>query len=181
MNCGRFERWLNEGMPARGSGRAHAHAARCPICAGRVEEARALDGFLEFAAPPAAPPHFADRVIARIAAEGQAPVVPRALVNPAPPLARWLGILTDPAFTVSIASTSALLGLWRAARVVARVFPGIPVAAALGSLYASLPRFSLSLSPLGEWMLVAGILPLVVWGSLLLSRWTEQVVRRAPR
>lgn len=177
MNCDRVERWLNEGLPVRGSGRAHAHAARCPICAGRIVEARALDAFLAFASPPAAAAHFADSVMARIVTERPVLTTQHAPAHAAPTPARWLAILTDPAVTISVASVSVLLGLWRVLRVVARVFPGIPVAAALGSLHLSSPRISLPLSPLGEWMLLLGVVPLVVWGCLLLSRWAEQVVR----
>jgi hypothetical protein len=42
MNCDGVERWMNVGMPVAGSRRTHAHAASCPICAGRLEEALAL-------------------------------------------------------------------------------------------------------------------------------------------
>jgi hypothetical protein len=165
-------------MPAPGSGAAHAHAARCPICAGRIEEARALDAFLAFAAPPPAPLRFSDQVMARIAAEGPSPAAHRAAVLPTHRLARWLGILTDPAFTVSIAMASALLGLSKTALVVARAFPAIPGAAALTSLHLSAPRVELPLSPLGQWALLLSVAPFIVWGSLLLARWTEHAVPR---
>ncbi len=187
MNCGALERWLDDGMPVAGSRRAHAHAARCPICAGRLEQALALEAFLEFAAPPPAPPDFATRAMARIALEASpAPRVPatsraEAVARPARPAAGWVGVLAEPAFTASVAVASALLASWKAAQVVARALPELPGAALLGPLRVPWPRVTLGLSPLGEWMLLLSLLPLVAWGSLVLSRRIEETVRPRTR
>ncbi len=181
MNCDALERWLDEGMPEAGSRRAHDHAARCPICAGRLEEALALEAFLEFAAPQAAPPRFAERAMERIALE--APPAPRLAAAPRPawrparPAAGWLGVLAEPAFTASVAVASVLLASWKAAQVAARTLPEIPGTALLSSIRISWPRVSLGLSPLGEWMLLLALLPLVAWGSLFLSRRIEETIR----
>jgi hypothetical protein len=65
MRCDQLERWLDEGMPARNSAAASAHAAGCPRCSGAMRAAEALEVMLA-AAPPPAPAGMAMRVMERV-------------------------------------------------------------------------------------------------------------------
>ena len=65
MRCDQFDRWLDEGMPARYSAAARAHAAGCARCSGAMRAAEALEVMLA-AAPPPAPAAMAMRVMERV-------------------------------------------------------------------------------------------------------------------
>ncbi len=65
MRCDQLERWLDEGMPARNSAAARAHAAGCARCSGAMRAAEALEVMLA-AAPPPAPAAMAMRVMERV-------------------------------------------------------------------------------------------------------------------
>jgi hypothetical protein len=64
-DCGRFARWLDDGMPAAEAPAHAAHAVGCAACAAALADARALDRVLERALA-AAPEGFADRVMERL-------------------------------------------------------------------------------------------------------------------
>jgi hypothetical protein len=65
MRCDQFDRWLDEGMPARHSAAARAHAAECARCSAAMRAAEALEVMLA-AAPPPAPAAMATKVMERV-------------------------------------------------------------------------------------------------------------------
>lgn len=78
MNCGDFERSLNDGMDARDASPpgltevTEAHAAVCPPCRKLAARYLALNRAVRRAVPPPdLPPGFADRVLAASAREGR--------------------------------------------------------------------------------------------------------------
>lgn len=68
MNCRDFDRWLDQGMPARTAVAAENHRSICPVCSRAFETQRTLDALLP-GVPGAATPRLIDSVMARVSSE----------------------------------------------------------------------------------------------------------------
>ena len=165
MNCAAVERWLNEGMPARGLATARAHAAGCPLCAPRLAAAVRAESILAETArgTPPAPAGFADRVLARIGAE--APLRPPAVARTAPAAMRiprgaawWIRAGADPAIAVAIAVATVFLGVTQVAVFLARR----PIALPPPALDWSAAREALGGTPLAQAALAVSAVGLVL-------------------
>jgi hypothetical protein len=132
MDCGTFERWLDQGMPAEDAAAARRHAADCRRCAVSLAEYDAIEALL--AAPAAhAPAGFSERVMARIST-GPLPV-PVAPV--AGTVAWWLRAAMDPAAVLALALAALLTwrwdSLWALASAASGAIAGWPVGGPGGS------------------------------------------------
>lgn len=188
--CDGVERWLNEGMPARGLAAAQAHARRCPACDHAIAAAVTLEAMLAGAGAglPAAPAGFTDAVMARIDAE---PETARAEAAPvaAPPW--WLVLAAEPAAAVALAVVPAVLGIAlylpsvRDAIVSsAKLATTSSVSTALGGISAvSADASGLlnAMSPAARMLLAVGLVPLLLWGGFAASTWLASALspRRA--
>jgi hypothetical protein len=114
MRCDRLDRWLDEGMPARHSAAARAHAAGCARCTGALRAAEVIEVMLA-AAPPPAPAAMAMKVMERVESVERArqrlAASERAWApGPGRPWARWASALAqEPAAVVAIALTPVFL------------------------------------------------------------------------
>jgi hypothetical protein len=175
MSCGAFTHWLDEGMPEEGRASARAHAAGCAACRRALEAAERVEALLASPAP-AAPGGFADRVLARIAAEPRA----RPLAAPRPAARRlpwWSWIGAEPALPVALAIGSVLLGLVRAVSVLVTV----PIRIPLPAIDWSGVRGALSGPPLQVALVSASLLTPVIVLSLGLYFSIQGMVRSGSR
>jgi hypothetical protein len=175
MNCEAFTHWLDEGMPEEGRTSARAHAAGCAACRRALEAAGRMEALLAGPAP-AAPAGFADRVLARIAAEPGAR--PHVVTRPAArrlPWWSWIG--AEPALPVALAIGSVLLGLVRAVSVLAT----LPIRVPLPAIDWSGVRGALSGPPLQVAVVSAALLTPVIVLSLGIYFSIQGMVRPGSR
>jgi hypothetical protein len=166
VNCGAFERWLDDGGPGALSTAARAHAAACPHCGRALRAARTIEVLL--AAPPTAEARgdFTGRVMARVdgarrdAFAAWTPLAPAAGL---PPL--WMRLLAEP---------SVLLALALAAVVALATGPGLAALGAALQQERAMP--ALAPGPAGyvpwlvaAWLLALAAAPLVRWAERLTS------------
>jgi len=178
MDCSRFERWLDDGMPGdeASRGAAERHAVSCPACAAAAEAARSVEVLLA-ASPAATPPGFAGRVMVRVRA-GERLRASVARIPPAPAMSWWIRALSDPAAAVTF--TLGVLCLMIAGR--SHALAGIlsPLLRAASVLVAS----SLEgpgtgpVRPAVQAGIALGILPIAVLASFPLYRWSAGLFRR---
>jgi len=178
--CDGVERWLNEGMPARGLAAAQAHARRCPGCDQAIAAAVALEAMLADAATrtPSAPAGFTDAVMARIDAE---PMTARAQAAPvtAPPW--WLVLAAEPAAAVALAVVPAVLAIAlylpsvRDALVstvrLATTSSVTTTLSGISAVSADASGFLNAMSPAARMILAVGLVPLLLWGWFAASTW----------
>ena len=105
--CDQFQRWLDAGMPERGSAAAGAHAQACASCATSLAAARELEQLL--AGAVAAPPQFSERVMGRIEALERARTGEPQLAGS--PLDWWVRAAAQPA--AALAFVLAGLVTWK--------------------------------------------------------------------
>ena len=174
MDCGHFERWLDDGQPQAAAAGAHAHADSCAHCAAALASARALDAALERYAATA-PAGFTARVMERVprARAGR----PLAWVEP-DALPWWVRAAAEPAAALSLAL--AALVLWKyatLARFAAAAFETLASPAVAGFLrQVASPRLTLDLSRFSDPFVLAGLalagLPLAWWAGIAVYHWS---------
>jgi len=181
MNCADLKRWLNEGMPQGSERDAREHAGRCAGCATSLRAQLEIEALLsgESRGRVETPPRFVDRVMAEVLAADRS--APRIELWPALPALPWWALAAADPATVLACVLVALLA-WRIDWLgdLARL------AGNLGSRYVT--------QPLGQTWSTMGLdrpavtlgfeliaIPALAWGSLLLFRWTERILRRSAR
>jgi hypothetical protein len=174
MDCGRFERWLDEGMGAEVGAEGPAHAASCARCGAALAAARALDAALERSAT-VAPAGFAERVMERVALARQA----RFLARLEPEVLPWgVRAAAEPATALSLAL--AALVLWQypvLARFTVSAFQALasPAVATFMQQLAA-PRLALDLSAFSDPFVFTGLvlagLPFAWWAGLAVYHWS---------
>jgi hypothetical protein len=185
MDCGRFERWLDEGMGADAGAEGHAHAASCARCAAALATARALDAALERSAL-VAPAGFAGRVMERVARARMARLL--AWIEPEV-LPWWVRAAAEPATALSLALGALVLWqyptLARFAAAAFQVLASPAVAAFMQQLAA--PRLTIDLSISSDPFVFTGLvlagLPFAWWAGLAVYHWSgdPQTLRAARR
>jgi hypothetical protein len=168
MNCDRFARWLDDGMPSREAASMLTHARDCVRCARALAAAQALERVLVADAPaaPALSADFTATVMSRLdLSRPAAAATPRRAPS-------WLPLALDPTLLASVA-TAVLLVVEHAA-VESALRLGAARAQALGawigpagaSITAQFARLAivtqLRQAPGGDWALIALALTLVV-------------------
>jgi hypothetical protein len=185
MDCGYFERWLDDGMPQTASAEAGAHAASCARCAAALADARALDAALaRYAAT--VPAGFTERVMERVA-HARAARTPAWIEPDALPW--WVRAAAEPAAALSLAL--AALVLWNyatLARFAAAAFQGLASPAVAGFVrQVAEPRLTLDLTMFSNPFVFAGLilagLPFAWWAGLAVYHWSgdPQALRTARR
>ena len=174
MDCGRFARWLDDGMPRAEADEAGAHASSCERCAASLAAARRLDAALA-AASARAPAEFTERVMERVARARSARVLG---VVEADALPWWVRAAAEPAAALSLAL--AALVLWQ--RVPLAHYAGLALRAlADPTVTASmdrilLPRLTLDLGVFANPFVVSGLalaaMPLAWWAGLAVYHWS---------
>lgn len=181
LDCAAFERWLDEGRPAAGARAMRAHAEGCARCARALAAALELDAALARPALAAAPADFTATVMRRVrqvrlarAAAGALPVTPA--------LAWWVRVAADPVTALALVLAAGLLWgrepLWALAAALSHRLT------ALGSLSLDLPgaaRVTIEApaaiqaftSPTVLLGLGVALVPVVLWASWSLYRWSE--------
>jgi len=173
-DCGRFARWLDEGMPADEAAAHEAHGTACASCAASLARARALDRALDLALA-AAPAGFADRVMERVARARRRRLATLAEFDALP---WWVRAMADPAAV--LAAVLAALVLWqyplltRLSPVVWRLLSGSALSGALRlpHLPASWPGLGIFADPYALAGLALAGLPLAWWAGLAICRWS---------
>jgi len=187
MDCDRFQRWLDDGMPEAGlapgdgAGPALAHAAGCRRCGAALAAERELDAILARPAC-AAPVGFADRVMERVARARSARIA--ALVE-ADAMPWWVRAAAEPVAAIALAL--AALVLWQRdaiTRFSAWALQMLGHPAVVHALRAvEQPRISLDLSLLTHPFVLTGftlaMLPLAWWAGLAVYHWSGDSSLRA--
>ncbi len=183
--CDELNRWLDEGMLAKGAATARAHAASCAACTEALEAFETLERTL--ALPAVAIPEgtaFTARVMeqVRAAAPLAVPEMPR--------VPQWLAILREPGFAVAVAAAVALILTPAAVRLYVGQSVALPLTVAFQSLGAQLgatlagwfdpASFVGRLNPLSRVTILAGFTPLLVWAGLWMFGAVERLVRGVP-
>ena len=175
MNCTRFDRWLDEGMPAAVAARALTHAATCSRCEQAQRTALEVEALLALEPVPA-PPALRDAVLTRIAAGqrfGAAEVKSRALQPD--PLPWWVRAAAEPRVAVGLAAAVVLYrGVGEVASLVANA--GSVFGTSLGSLT---PQFPPLVNPVSWFGLACAAVPVSLLGSMALYRGADAWIQRA--
>jgi hypothetical protein len=193
VNCDEVDRWLDEGGAEIGRAAVLLHARSCRRCARSLAAADALESTLS-TAPPAAPPGFADRVMARIAASprvrARVPVMD--LLPFLQPFPWWVRLALEPATLLAALLACVLavrgdallalarggavqLAVWLAQSAPPTLLPPGPAGPA-NSLVAML------LQPTVLTCLVLAAAPLIFMGSRALFGWSAALAGpRHPR
>jgi hypothetical protein len=185
MDCERFERWLDEGLPAEMGAAVHAHAAACARCAAALDAARALDAALERSAV-VAPAGFDARVMERVARARLARLLAWAEPDALP---WWVRAAAEPATALSLVLGA--LALWQyptLARLATASFQALasPAVATFVRQLAT-PRITLDLSVFSDPFVFTGLilaaLPFAWWAGLGVYHWSgdPQALRTARR
>jgi hypothetical protein len=200
MRCDQFDRWLDEGMPARHSAVARAHAAGCARCSSAMGAAEALEAMLA-AAPPPAPAAMAMRVMERVESVERARerLAASERERGAGRLGTWAGwvsaLAQEPAAVVAIALAPVFLILviaWpeTAAKLVALTRDALAVwfaAASSGALSAAaglgsaVPPGAVPFDSLLLPAMVAAVLGAFVWLGVAFRPLTSPRPRKPPR
>jgi hypothetical protein len=181
MDCGRFQLWLDDGMPASAAPDAAAHAGSCARCADEWRVARAIEAALA-PASAAAPAGFTERVMTRVA---QAPTAPGAGLLDADAIPWWVRAAAEPATALSLAL--AALVFWQYPTLARVTVGGLhalasPAVADLvrrltpSPIAYDLPALSSPYLLLG---LMLGTLPLAWWAGLAVYHWSGDPGRLA--
>ena len=175
MNCTRFGRWLDEGMPFAGAWKALAHAATCERCAEAQRAALELETLLALEPIPA-PAAIRDAVVQRIGAERRAAAVEattRAL--PPEPLPWWVQAAGEPRLALGVA---AAVLLYRGADSITSLFASVgpAVRTSLGSFGAQIPPL---VNPVSWFGLAWAAVPVGLLAAVALYRGVESWIQRA--
>jgi hypothetical protein len=174
MSCRKIERWLNDGMPPDGASRARRHAAACAPCAALLAEELRIEASLARAHEPA-PDGFADRVMRRVAATAQEP-----LLLPPVDIPWWTRAISEPASAAAF--LLAIFLIWRfEAAWGAAVTAGQASALAVTWFGTRLGLLGADLDPAARASLWLGAAPALGLFAIALFRWFEAATRRSAR
>jgi len=174
MDCGHFERWLDEGMPVAEGPAAHAHVASCARCAAALATARRLDAGLA-ACALRAPAGFVERVMERVARARAARLLSLVETDALP---WWVRAAAEPTAALSLALAALLI--WQReplARYAGLALQRLGDPAILGYVNRFLqPRLVLDLGAFSDPLVVSGlmlaVLPLAWWAGLAVYHWS---------
>ena len=185
MDCERFARWLDDGLPAETDAGAREHAAACARCAAALATARALDAALERPSV-VAPADFTAHVMERVARARLARLLARSEPDALP---WWVSAAAEPVTALSLVLGA--LVIWQyptLARLTATSFQALASPAVTTFMQQlAAPRFTLDLSAFSNPFVFTGLilaaLPLAWWVGLGVYHWSgdPQALRAARR
>ncbi len=183
--CREFEDWLDDGRPAVREAAATVHAAGCERCRAALASVRSVEAALALPADVPAPAGFTDAVMQRVgAAEAQraqgGEASWRRLLSP-PRFSLCLRFLLQPEVVASVLFFALAAWQWSSIfSLASRLGPELALQAdavsrALAGHAIEVPAsLRVLASPSIMLGVVAGALPLFLWFSWQLGRWSER-------